>query len=1145
MLRKGYYDSLRNEALSAVGETMEEYLMVVANHERLQRCLIDTRDGIRSFCEQTWEGFYGDSWLRTVNSKLKHPERVPSTDDLSFLLKAVNSTWHDIWRYQFGQAERNLVSELVGVRNRHSHNKTFSTDDTYRALDTAERLLGAFGAKHHQTKIRKQREDLLRQRYEEQARAEHRKIMSKPTETDPQAGLACWREVISPHEDVAAGRFAKAQFAADLYDVWAGDASEEYQNPLAFFRRTFLTAGLAKLLTGAAERLAGRGGEPVVELQTNFGGGKTHSLIALYHLASGADLSEAPEVAEMLAEAGVRMPRKVNRAVFVGQSMSPTGLAPKSDGTEVNTIWGEIAYQLGGVDGYRLVADDDRAATNPGAKMRELFKRHGPALILIDEWVAYARQLPDNPNRVRLPGGDFDTQFTFAQALTEAAAAAGNVVVMVAVPASDVEVGGEQGREALVRLRNVLSRSAAQWQPATADESFEIVRRRLFDPIGHESARVRDGVVRSFMDWYRPKPGKQRHTHRVFPSEVYNQPRHYEQRMRLSYPIHPELFDRLFVDWSSLPKFQRTRGALRLMAEVVSDLWSRSDGSLMIMPGTLPMDCDAVVAELKKYLEDGWDPVIRSDVDGPNSLPLKLDRANRFFGRISATRRTARAVYLGSAPRPATNRGVDIKRVALGCAQPGESPGQFADALRRLSNDATHLYVDGSQYWYALQANVTRLAAERAESDFDDEEAVDEIRGRLLFKPSDRKPFVGVHVFPETNGDVPDTDEGVRLVILPPDAAHVIKASESPATKAAERILLHRSAGERLNRNLLVFVAAHSTLTNDLIAAARAYLGWRSVAADAETLDLTPQQKRQAETKLQESDKTLDLRIQDTFVKVLTPRQVPGTPRIEWQPSTIRGEGTLPARVFGTLQSEERMIDGYAGVRVRLDLDGRTLRGSSASLWTDRGDIRVGDLWALYARFPYMPRLAGFGVLAAAIGNGTASLDWQKETFAYAEAQDGESWSGVSSCRRTNPARDGFLVRPDVLPDHPPGQDNNKTDPGTAPETAMPGLGSDADGHDKTDQAHRSVKGAAHGGSQGRARSPERFHSRFVLDPVRGISELDEIMEHVTNHLEQAGVKLVLEIEAESSEGFDDRTRRIVIENATQLGAESASISSA
>ncbi len=258
--------------------------------------------------------------------------------------------------------------------------------------------------------------------------------------------------------------------------------------------------------------------------------------------------------------------------------------------------------------------------------------------------------------------------------------------------------------------------------------------------------------------------------------------------MELSYSIHPELFDRLFGDWSAPDKSQRTRGVLRLMALAVSQLWQRGDQSLLIMPGNLPMDSGALVSEMKKYLEDGWDPVIKSDVDGENALPLRIDKEHKHFGRISATRRAARTVYMGSAAKPDGSRGVDLKRVVLGCVQPGEPVGQFADALRRLSGQATHLYVDGAQYWYSLQPNVTRVASDRAASNYSDRDADDEVKNRIS-NQADRGNFTSIQVFAEGPGDVPDDDGGVRLVVLTPNATQRIvseNASNPGATSPPE-----------------------------------------------------------------------------------------------------------------------------------------------------------------------------------------------------------------------------------------------------------------------------------------------------------------------------------------------------------------------
>jgi hypothetical protein len=191
-----------------------------------------------------------------------------------------------------GVSERGFVTEMRDARNKWAHQEQFSTRDTLRILDTAERLLQAFSAADQMKLIQAQHRELQRLQIEEETRSERRKVAAKPTEGQPLQGLSPWRDVVTPHPDVATGRLQQAEFAADLFQVSNGIADEEYLDPEKFFRRTFLTAGLRQLLVGAAERLSGVGGDPVIDLQTNFGGGKTHSMIALYHFWSECEQAD-------------------------------------------------------------------------------------------------------------------------------------------------------------------------------------------------------------------------------------------------------------------------------------------------------------------------------------------------------------------------------------------------------------------------------------------------------------------------------------------------------------------------------------------------------------------------------------------------------------------------------------------------------------------------------------------------------------------------------------------------------------------------------------------------------------------------------------------------------------------------------------
>ena len=687
--------------------------MALSNRQRVDQALSLLRDGIKPGVERAWRELYGLSWMQRVNSMSHQSDRSSSTDDPAFLLKGMKATWRPAFAKSLSHQTRSYVFLLLDARNAWAHHAhTFSSDETIRILDQCEVVLKDFKAPDQAEEVRNLKKALQRQVYEQEARDERKRLIavSDPTNGQPDSHYPPWRKVVAPHADVREGRFINAEFAADLWQVLNGRAEEEYQDPQAFYARTFITDGLADLISIAARRLSGQGGEPVIELQTSFGGGKTHSLIALYHLASAVPAHQLAGVDELLARENLTIPPNINRAAFIGQSFSASDPSPKPDGTRVRTLWGEIAWQLGGPEGYAIVAKDDRNATNPGAKLVELFERFGPALVLIDEWVAYARDLPTRADETRVAGGDFDTQFTFAQTLTEAAAAVKNALVLISIPSSNMEVGGEKGQQALEKLKNVVSRRATEWRAATTDESFEIVRRRLFEPLPHGSARQRDAVIRAYHDMYRNQPDH-------FPPET--RETSYRKRIQRSYPIHPELFDRLYQDWATLERFQRTRGMLRLMAAVISSLWEQGDPSQMIMPGTLPMESAKVLPEITKYLEERWDPIIHTDVDGPNSLPKRIDNQARNLGRYLATRRVARTTFLGSAPNVGDRQGIDAKRIVLGCAQPGEQPGVFHDALRRLTRDATYLYNQDTRYWFDTNPTLTRMARDRA-ADFDE-----------------------------------------------------------------------------------------------------------------------------------------------------------------------------------------------------------------------------------------------------------------------------------------------------------------------------------------------------------------------------------------------------------------------------------------
>src|SRR3989441_3931851 len=376
----------------------------MTNHERVGKALELLKVGLGPFAEREFKNLYADRAL-TEARRFQGEDRLLANKqiaewDATALLKLMWETWNEVFGRTLGRAERSLVSELRDVRNKWAHQEPFSSDDSDRALDSAERLLTAVSAPQAD-EIRKLKMELRRTLFDEQVRSEKRKSASTAIESQVTGSLKPWREVVTPHTDVASGRYQQAEFAADLWQVHLGEGTDEYKHPVEFFRRTYLTESLQRLLVGAVQRLAGQGGDPVVQLQTNFGGGKTHSMLALFHLFSGIAPSELAGVDAVMQEAGAKSLPAPRRVVLVGNKISPGNPVKKLDGTIVRTLWGELAWQLGNAAGgakeaqkaFQRVAADDEKATSPGDVLRELFKDYGPCLVLIDEWDAYARQL--------------------------------------------------------------------------------------------------------------------------------------------------------------------------------------------------------------------------------------------------------------------------------------------------------------------------------------------------------------------------------------------------------------------------------------------------------------------------------------------------------------------------------------------------------------------------------------------------------------------------------------------------------------------------------------------------------------------------------------------------------------------------------
>ena len=1154
--------------------------MATSNRERIDQGLQLVGAGLRPFVDSVMApAFQNRDWVEALdarNNQRRGTHYSNSRDDPRFLLSVITDESRT-FREKLSRAEQSFASELRDTGNKLAHGTAFSADDTYRALDTMERLLTAVDATTEADAVRKLRRDAQAAAFSSETRRAVQVVTGVEGRADGH-GLKPWREVITPHKDVRDGKMRGAEFAADLYWVSRGEGSREYVDPVEFFRRTYLTDGLRELLAAAARRIGGdRNASPVWNLQTNFGGGKTHSMLALYHLLSGTPLADYPD--EVRKVLGGVAPRAARRAVLVGNHFKAGAPTPKPDGTEVRTLWGELAWQLGFSAGgeaearraYEIVRSADETRSNPADSLGTLIASYAPCLILIDEWVAYARQLY---GRDDLAGGTFDTQFTFAQTLTEAVKAVAGALLVVSIPASsaaptdeeaergatDLEVGGLNGAQALARLQQVIHRIADQWRPASSVESFAIVRQRLFEEPGADAQADIAAVARVFTDFYARNRAE-------LPAGV-GEPS-YEERIRSAYPLHPELFDRLYRDWSTLDRFQRTRGVLRLMSAVIHELWERDDPAPLILPGGVPLDADDVLTEISQYLEDSFKPVIDADIDGASSTPAMIDASRPALGTRKVTRRLARAIFLGSAPTlKAAHRGIERQHIWLGIATPGDTIGNFANALSLLSDQATYLYSEGARYWYSTAASVQKMAREHADRLKErPEETWAEILDRLRSREtSARGMFARVQAGPERSDDIPD-EAAVRLVIVHPQFRHTRGDFDSTAGHFASMAAQGRGNAHRLNRNMLVFLAADAKRYEELDDAVRQYLAWRELAGTEERireLELPPQQAAQARKRLKDADETVSLRISASYQWLLVPVQTTTSPLRIDELKADTAKDRLADRTSERLKNADmlRVVQGPQNIRLNLDQ-------YLSSVWSS-GHIAVGKLWEYYCQYPYLPRLAERPVLENGILAVFNQAIWDQDGFAVASGYDEPSgqYIGLRIPNEDMPPQlsdTTLLVRPDrAIAQRERDRAEQEAARAAAAAAAAAAAGTDiagaASGSTGIDPGtvvgpagvpvggSGSISGAftpsgsAQPAGAGPAAPPALRNTRFFgtvrLDPERYTRDFGRLYQEVIQHLaapDGVDLEITVEITASKKDGFPDDKTRIVSENARTL----------
>jgi hypothetical protein len=534
--------------------------------------------------------------------------------------------------------------------------------------------------------------------------------------------------------------------------------------------------------------------------------------------------------------------------------------------------------------------------------------------------------------------------------------------------------------------------------PASGDETYEIIRRRLFQSLDADGERARDETVKAFHDLYKKNAAE-------FPPEA--KETRYLELLRLSYPIHPELFDRLSKDWASLDKFQRTRGVLRMMANVVGVLWHQQVCDPLITPARVPIAHERVRASVLYPLDPAFGAVVDKEVDGDSSLPARMEaNPTRRISQARAATRAARAVFLCSAPLVGQpNAGLSSQGLRLACAEPGDQLAIFGEALRELAERATYLYEEAGRYWFSTQPTLNRLADDRAKALADHD--VDAAIAQVLRDDANHKGgFHRVHAVPDDPITI-DEANSLSLVILGPSTPHAGKgASKSPATDAATETLMRCRASQRRFRNTLIFVAGDEVSLGTAREVMRKAIAWDEISKDKRIgSQLTTAQLADAVEKAKTNKDSAQKAIRTAWSHILYPvkSETAGTPfDLEHDPISARERAAVPVVVYDRTKADGIALEKLGAERLWLALE---------PIWpVDRPHLGVSEVTEWFASYVYLPKLRdGVALQVAILDPAARKLD---PKFGYADSFDEAAgryqnliWAKLSAFRQTIAAK--------------------------------------------------------------------------------------------------------------------------------------------
>lgn len=921
---------------------------------------------------------------------------------------------------------RSCLQELQDTRNSWAHFDSNSLDD-----DEAERAFSNMIQVSKLLEMPELEEELKRIKGGTQARVEPtsqpQRVSAQSAQQDNNGAvdytgvLPAWFNTIMPQYDIRNGQLDESIFAANIEEVATGTAPVVYQDIVSFFDRTYVTDGMRELIRRVVQALNGKESQNrVISLQTGFGGGKTHSLISLYHTVKySRDFRNMEAARHILDPEDMPQFDDAKVAVFTQNTVSVVNGHQVEDGIVTHTLWGELAWQLGGREGYEHVRQADEQRIAPTAKdIKSVIEGATPALILIDELADYCAKA----SGLVVGGGTLFTQTnSFIQTLTEVVASIPRTVLICTLPASATEVASSEiGQEILSALETRVVRVGSSVKPVDDEEVFEVVHRRLFDKM--EKPEVLEQVARKYKDMY--------HNRRdALPVEADRVA--YVERIKKAYPFHPELIDIFRVRWGSDSRFQRTRGVLRLLASIVKDLWQRR--STLVGTQALIQTSDVQLENLPtlqstitSLMGAQWDSVMHADVIGTISNAYKLDEQNagNNIGKYHLATAVTTTVLMASVGS-SSQKGLSLKQLKLCLLKPDAFQHIDIDStLNQLENIVHYMYrssIGGEQsYWFQSKPNINILI-NQAKGDVKEDEVNAEI---LRMVKHGVQNVAQMKVLVDPTGDVPEQKQLTFVVMHPKYAAAAGGNISNSAKNAIRQIAQMRGSAQRVYRNTLLFLLCSEAGRAALSMKLREYLACDKIITEYGSQLDADQKKDVLERKRQSGQSANEQLIHayNTVVKCVCDD-------LQIQEIITFASEFAPQLTVNVLN--ELRENGMVLRRIGMNIINR-----NGLMPTVEKPVKVNDLYEAFLRFDDKPMILNTDAITDTVNKYCEEGMWNVGTGA------GEPYSRIYHQERVtflNPQEDGYwLLDPSVMP-KPAGGGSPTPEPPTPGPTPAPG----------------------------------------------------------------------------------------------------------